>query len=93
MDKTELILLRAVMPQPYELVNNGTALWNPDMEWQLELDSFDTAKEVVEKMIAVNKAYGFTEGQCRVQLQIKKALGITEDIQAAVTSAVHAAIR
>jgi hypothetical protein len=93
MDKKELQLLRAVLPLSYELVNDGASLWNHDMEWELDLDSFDTAKEVVDKMLAVNKAYGFTSGESHVQLQIKKALGIGDDIRDAVSTAVKASMR
>ncbi len=93
MDTNELELLKQVLPEPFELVNDGRDLWEPEAEWQLPLEHFETAREVIAKMIAVNKAYGYSAGQAHVQLAMKKALGLPEDIRHAVSTAVHAAMR
>lgn len=72
----ELKLLRKVLPKPFVLVNKGTSIWDPDEEWQLDLEHYDTAMEVVAKIIAVTKASAHASGRCQVQLEIRKALDL-----------------
>lgn len=81
MDKTELELLKKVLPEPYELVNNDTSLWEPNMELQLELDSFDTAREVLAKMLAVKSAHAFEDGRSKVRWDVKEALGLNAELR------------
>lgn len=76
MDTNELELLKKVLPKPFMLVNKCTSIWDPDEEWQLDLEHYDTAMEVVAKIIAVTKARAHYSGRCQVQMEIRKALNL-----------------
>lgn len=81
MEQLELELLKNVLPEPFILVNNDTALWDPDEEQQLDLEPFDSAREVIAKLVALKTAYAFIKGQVHTQYAVKTALGITDDIR------------
>jgi len=74
----ELELLRAVLPSPYTLVNEGTedlALWDGD-DWQYPIRQWDTAKGLITKIIDVQCNAAELAGTVRVQHQVKNALGL-----------------
>jgi hypothetical protein len=74
----ELELLRAVLPEPYTIVNEGTdnlSIWDGD-DWQYRIDQWETATSLLAKIIAVRASSAEIHGRVSVQHEIKKALGL-----------------
>lgn len=91
MDTSELELLKKVLPDGYEVVNEGIednghsllAVWNGD-DWQHAIANYTTAKQVIDKILEVERDWARQSGRIGVTSTIKELLGIREDINAAV---------
>lgn len=91
MNSDQLQLLKQVLPDGYEVVNEHTDedgtlhadLWDGD-EWQHSLFLYDTAKEVINKIIGVERARCTAAGEAGIRFKLKELLGVREDINAAI---------
>lgn len=88
MDTNELELLKKVLPDGYEVVNEGKeenghsllAIWDGD-DWQHEISTYETAQQVITKILAVEKAASKEWGAAGVRQSIKQLLCIDDDIE------------
>lgn len=88
MDTNELELLKKVLPDGYEVVNEGIednghslmAIWDGD-EWQHPIADYPTAKEVINKIMEVERACSRAIGAVNVQHALREALGLNEELR------------
>lgn len=96
MNKEELEILKRVLPEPWEVVNEGgvdepsgvdmTAIWDGD-DCQHRLAGHDTARQVLNWIMAKERAWWEAKGRESVKHQLKELLGVRDDINAAVEAA------
>lgn len=100
MDTNELELLKKVLPEGYEVVNenvvqNGQAfvcIYNGD-DWQHPIAGYQTAKQVLDKILVTERAWSKEAGRHEVQNALMQTLGVKAELERAITTAVHAAMR
>lgn len=88
MDTNELELLKKVLPDGYEVVNEGIednghsllAIWDGD-DWQHPIADYPTAKEVINKILEVERAWSRTTGAANTQHAVLDALGLNEALR------------
>lgn len=91
MEQSEIDLLKKVLPEPWEVVNEFAvkgndypiAVWDGDII-QHSISSYATAKEVITWILRRERECAEIGARIHVQHTIKEALGIREDINAAV---------
>jgi hypothetical protein len=87
MDTNELELLKRVLPDGYEVVNEGIednghslmAIWDGD-DWQHPIADYTTAKQVIDKIVVVERAWSTELGAANVRGQMRQVLGLNEEL-------------
>lgn len=66
------------------MINEDTAIWDPEEELQVELACYTTVSELLAYLLVFYKASGMAAGESKVQHEVKMALGISQDIDRAL---------
>lgn len=88
MDTNELELLKKVLPDGFEVVNEGIednghsllAIWDGD-DWQHPIADYPTAKEVINKILEVERESAQAVGEATVRHKLREALGLNEELR------------
>jgi hypothetical protein len=96
METSELELLKKVLPEPWEVVNDGlgdghelddlAAVWDGD-DCQHRISTYTSAKEVLDWIMKKEREWAKASGANQVRWAIKEALCIREDINHAISAA------